>query len=782
MKRKMIDGQAVKEFVGRGTALWKKDRVKWKKLLLPTAVFLSALILGGTECIEGVYPFGIIVLCAAGGTVNTCLAFAGAMLSTLGMGESSFWQILALCTALFARLISGVIYGAQFTVGSNEIGKKEFFRERSYVRVCIAAGVAAALGGVWILRGESLYFSIYSAVAGVLLCGGLTGAFLLLLSDSAGKSGKTAGVCAVAFAVTLTAEAIPTPFSIGVVLSVFFTVWAAYSGGVAAGISVGFSSGLALGPDIVPALSLAGGLAGMMFPYGDTAPLIVSVASSFLYLTAVKGFSVTSSYVPETVFTVAIILPLIKFGVLPRDTVGRLTGESEAFSYHRDREGDNGIKERLKKISDSMEALSKLLLCVSDKISCPTDEEAYRICTGARAKYCSDCEFSELCSGEREREVTSFFTNMSHGLSQRGKVTARIVPDSLARRCYNMDKILDSVNVSAKRLAGLSPAAQKTELRAADYRAVSELLRETAEPDGDSEKDIETAREIKRQLSVCGFDFREAAVYGKRIKRVYMYGVDCASVTAGEADIRRCAEETAGCRMSPIEFSIEGKFISAEMHTVPAFSVKSGKFSSIGERDIASGDSVAGFENGDGFYYSLVSDGMGSGREAAMTSGLSAVFLEKLLSAGCPMKSALELLNCFVRDNGSECFTTVDLMEADLVRGKARFIKSGAAPSFVLRGGQLFRLHSKTVPVGIMRALDAEAISFDLCDDDTVIMISDGVTGNYEDCPWLYELLCDGLKREDSPSKMAKMIGEAAIENTGREDDITVCVMKVCKL
>ena len=170
---------------------------------------------------------------------------------------------------------------------------------------------------------------------------------------------------------------------------------------------------------------------------------------------------------------------------------------------------------------------------------------------------------------------------------------------------------------------------------------------------------------------------------------------------------------------------------------------------------------------------------MGSGREAAVTSGISAVFLEKLLVAGCPMKGALELLNCFVRGAEGECFTTVDLMEADLYTGRARFIKSGAAPSFVIRKGQLYRLHSKTVPVGIMRALDAEALSFDLLAGDTVIMVSDGVTGSYEESPWLYDLLSGGLPAGDSPSALSRRIAEEAAKNTGREDDITVCVMKV---
>ena len=231
--------------------------------------------------------------------------------------------------------------------------------------------------------------------------------------------------------------------------------------------------------------------------------------------------------------------------------------------------------------------------------------------------------------------------------------------------------------------------------------------------------------------------------------------------------------------MSPLEFSVDSGSVSASCHTVPKFAIKTGRYSAAGARENTSGDSVCSFKNGEGYFYTLVSDGMGSGHDAAVISGVSSMFLEKLLSAGCPMRSALEMLNCFVRGSGGEQFTTVDLMEADLYTGRARFIKSGAAPSFVIRNGQLYRLHSKTVPVGIMRALDAEAVSFELMAGDTVIMMSDGVTGSYEDCPWLYELLCGGLCRPDSPAQTARLIGETAAEKSGKSDDITVCVMKV---
>ena len=143
------------------------------------------------------------------------------------------------------------------------------------------------------------------------------------------------------------------------------------------------------------------------------------------------------------------------------------------------------------------------------------------------------------------------------------------------------------------------------------------------------------------------------------------------------------------------------------------------------------------------------------------------------------MKSTLELLNTFICGGENECFTTVDLMEADLYTGRASFIKSGAAPSFLIRDGKVFRLHSKTVPIGIIRALDAEMIRLELRAGDTIIMMSDGVTGSYEICPWLYELLQSGDIGSCSPKMAARVIGEAAIKASVERDDITVVAMKV---
>ena len=113
-------------------------------------------------------------------------------------------------------------------------------------------------------------------------------------------------------------------------------------------------------------------------------------------------------------------------------------------------------------------------------------------------------------------------------------------------------------------------------------------------------------------------------------------------------------------------------------------------------------------------------------------------------------------------------------MELDLIRGNCAFIKSGAAPSFVLRGGRLFKLRSRTVPIGIMPSADAERIAFRVEAGDIVIMMSDGVTQTEEDCPWLYDILCSGRLTQLTSS--AKRIADEAAKRS--QDDISVVLMR----
>ena len=148
-----------------------------------------------------------------------------------------------------------------------------------------------------------------------------------------------------------------------------------------------------------------------------------------------------------------------------------------------------------------------------------------------------------------------------------------------------------------------------------------------------------------------------------------------------------------------------------------------------------------------------------------------------MLSSGISHAVALSGLNTLLASRGEECFATVDLLEVDLSNGRAAFIKSGAAGSYVRRGDSLFRIHSRTAPIGILPDLDAEKTPFRLRDGDVVILLSDGITGAQEEALWLCELLTVGWI--DDPEEMADKLLSSARRHNEARDDMTVILLTV---
>jgi stage II sporulation protein E len=170
---------------------------------------------------------------------------------------------------------------------------------------------------------------------------------------------------------------------------------------------------------------------------------------------------------------------------------------------------------------------------------------------------------------------------------------------------------------------------------------------------------------------------------------------------------------------------------------------------------------------------------MGSGGEAKQTSSLVADFLRGALEFSPEGQTVLKILNHTIRHRHRECSATVDLFSVDLYRGDAEFLKSGAAASYVKRGSSIFRIKSKTAPLGLMKNVDAERIKIDLDGDDFIIMLSDGIAQSAEDTPWLLDLLSRPPKR--NLKEYADSILAAALKNLQHNDDMTVAVTRVIR-
>ena len=161
-------------------------------------------------------------------------------------------------------------------------------------------------------------------------------------------------------------------------------------------------------------------------------------------------------------------------------------------------------------------------------------------------------------------------------------------------------------------------------------------------------------------------------------------------------------------------------------------------------------------------------------------SELAVGFMKNMLAVGGMNREILQMLNSCLRgrsdSSAHECSATLDMLELDRVSGRAVFYKCGAAPTYIYRGGRLFKLRSRTMPLGILDKTDAKVLDLELDAGDVVVMMSDGVTGGEEDCPYLFDLLRQNIESAGA-SRVADLILKYARSHS--DDDVSVAVLRI---
>lgn len=210
----------------------------------------------------------------------------------------------------------------------------------------------------------------------------------------------------------------------------------------------------------------------------------------------------------------------------------------------------------------------------------------------------------------------------------------------------------------------------------------------------------------------------------------------------------------------------------------PFYCYMTGTARAVKETEEVSGDNYAFFEADDGNFTMVLSDGMGSGENACRDSEAVADMTEAMLEAGLPLEMAVQLVNSAVASEGrEENMPTLDLCSVDLCEGSCRFMKTGAAVSFIKRGSIVEKIDGGTFPLGAFGHAQAKPSDCQLMDGDYIIMLSDGMTEGWPDG--------DGEDRLESmigrigavsPGELANSIMRYAIEQCqGRiRDDMTV--------
>jgi len=743
-------------------------------LLADLLIGVIALLFAQSHAVFGVYPFAIALLASLRRHVFP--AFLGAAIGCWFLGESG-----VLYLAVYAILL---VLRALFSY----IARKKWGSEGLFAEPPIARVLQAALVGCMMSAYELALFGIYDytvlfALGTIFLPSLLTFAFSLLCESHLnlralfGKEpyrvSLTAGARWVEAAGILFLFSIAFSFrkleffgvSVANCVITLFVLLIAKRFGALRGCAAGLLLSLAQGVSFIPAFGLLGLLSGVYQTIGMPCALAAAILAAGGYAVYVDGLAGFLTIVPEMAITALLVWPFLKN--LPR-------AEDHFFTFGTDRTAPSAPKQKPvpkdNGMADAYHDIAKTLAEAAEDESALGEEEYATLCRRVKDGVCRHCAHAENC----KQEEIVLRALAETGCSREG--------DAAGGGCEAFSQMTEKLRTEAadllqkKRLGGSSGAF------CTEYALHARLLRENAQRKSEEEtEDQAAASALAELLRENGIAAEGVSVIGKRRRQVTLTDVRWHSgAVTDEHALRELCAKVCGSGLDDGQISYNGKRINYRFESEEKFEAQTAIATAPGRFGAPSGDRARAFASSDGMAFAALCDGMGSGKRAAHASDICLSVLSSLLSCGAERETVLSLLGNLLCAADEECSVALDLLSVDLINGRASFLKSGAAASFVKREDALYRIRAKTIPMGVFREVDSEEVHLELADGDLLILLSDGVMHGNEDGGWLKELLRETLC--DNLSDLARTILAVASERAGADrDDMTVVLTRIGK-
>ncbi len=743
-----------------------------------TAVLFSFVTLPFTEKSIGL-PLADAFLCAS--SVFTPGAYIGAMYGSYLTGNGTLARYTALTVIFLLRLI------ACRWLLDDEKGHK-LFTEPAHMKLG-ASAVLCLLQGALHLISSGVYPEVWvdllaTLTASPVLCGAMSLYFTGCPVPVPGNR-KTAQRIIYEISMTLMFSAIVysasdiryAGCSLSTLIAVFLTLICAKRGGMLRGAYIGAILGyIAAGAGYILPIMAIGAVAGIFFAIGVLPAAGISSFAGAALAVLINGYDALLTFVPEAIIAIAVASPVIRYDFMPeRFPFPKTDSEEErraVSGMNNDSLRRYGEYERLIRLSDAFCELSDSVRNIPDADNISF---ADNVCKTVCSHFCDSCPISPVCWEAEKQNTYESVRKMSLEFASGVTDASKKIPKYLSEHCIRLKELTEEIKTLSERESGNEQRESSETGR--EYRALSEILSDLAEESRvDYIPDRRSENAVFRAAGALGFRPDSISVMGERRKRIYAYGINPSRAAACGEKLRESFSKVCNTEFSAPFFTAHNGgcmvFLPSEQLTADAAYARATK-----KGESCSGDSAFTFSVADGYFYAILTDGMGSGSEAASCSALASSLLEKLLRCNIRKSLAVEMLGDLLRKRGGEFFTTVDIMQLDLVSGGAEFLKSGAAASYILRNGAVYCVNAQSMPVGINRDAYPEELSFDLQDGDTVVMMSDGVASDPSEDAWITNVLAGNSTL--SPQELSDTILAKAMEINGQNDDMTVMTLSV---
>lgn len=762
-------------FASLKTALGQRHLDRRMMTALQGGVFLLlGLTMSSARVLDDGAPLGIALTAASGPGLAGVCALLGAALGYLSGGLG--WGIRYIAATVLAYTVGFVFQ------------ETSLYRRRLFMPG--AAGLVTALTAVMGTYGLSKAGVPLYARFAVESCLAFGGCYFFREAFTPGKAateseeqrrGAAITVLIAGLLMAVSRITVLQGVSVGRAAGLLLVMCCAMKGGILTGAAAGTVLGLAMdlcsvGPAYyTPIYAISGLVGGCFGRYGRFLFALGFVLAQGLSLLGLwnENLLLTSLYELMLASIVFLLLPaslLSRTGLLLQ-TMEEGSGEIGLRRYMAQRLGELG-----RAYADIYETVRSSLSGREN------DENIAKIFDRAADAVCVGCREKNRCWNRDCLDTLSAMNDATEAMRRNGSLSAEDIPQHFRDRCPNLGAFVAAVN------AELRASAYRRQLRSAadenrsaaweQYREMAGLLERLSRELGKDAASLPQAEQrLQRYLRSLDMDARTAVFRAGGRLRVVIECASLAPLLREEKYLDRLSEVlgTRLCRPEELADS-ENRLTLLEAEPL-AVSVGIAALKKKGEQ--ISGDRGSYFKTDEGVLCVLLSDGMGSGTEAARDSSRAVEILERFLRSGTDPAIAMRILNSvmLLRAGDEWGYATVDLMCVDLFSGETSFYKYGAAPSYVKSGGKVRRIESETLAPGLCpgEGTPPDVLRMKLKPGSTALIASDGVASAQQD-DWLREL----LKKEQTNMKtLAKTALRTAEEEYGASDDMTVIAVRL---
>lgn len=741
------------------------DVERLKEYSVCTVYIIFGFLMGIAVLPQGIRPLGIAAMCAASDKKSALFTYIGCAFSCVTYGGDAMW-IFVIYFMLYA-------VRKAFTEGS--------FSEKIPMRLAEGGATSVAWGIIRICtESNATLYSYIALVTSTCIAVSYTYFFGILFYKKEYEKAKMSVLCICSYAlygaVVLSFDNVYfMGIDVQLVVGCFITLCHGVINGFLHGGTVGFICGIASGSPVSSAcLGLGGMVCSFLVAKSVAAAVVAFVLVFFSVALYITGLGTAYHLLQSVVCGSILFFPLC--GLLPK--AFRLNSRHERYIMSSN--GASCLKDYSKstqRVTEALYSVSDIFSKLSERLKNPSPSDVGMIVERAFLTVCQGCALCEMCYARRKTDMEELKQSLFSVLKER-PVEKSDYGRELSEKCIRLDSLADRVNLDYKELVLERTNDNKIFLLGEQYSGMARLIKNTEQAIvGENKRDIAFEKHISVALKDAQIPFMYVQSFCHREKITKVHGISVDKIPFGATELKKYLSSRLGIKITTPEFDISEKSDCVmSFRRGPALHFEYAQHLGAKNGEEISGDTVNFFYGKQGYFRAVLCDGMGSGREAAVSSRLASLFLEKMLDTGAEKGVILELLGNALMSRPEESFSTVDLFEADTITGKAEFVKAGAAPSYVIRKGKLYKIFSATLPIGIVPEFTSEVTRFEIKPGDVIIMISDGVVQNNEDTAFLARLI--KVDVTEDASEIARKIAMADEGFDDRRDDVSLCVIK----